>query len=57
MKSKNHPHSPMIQKKNNNQAIPEDLLEACIRKGLIEKTPFGYIFSPEFFETLELYEE
>lgn len=38
-------------------ALPEDLFNRCIRKGLIEKTSFGYYFTPEFFETLELYNE
>jgi len=38
-------------------ALPEDLFTRCIRKGLIEKTTFGYYFTPEFFETLELYKE
>jgi hypothetical protein len=37
--------------------ISEDLFNRCIRKGLIEKTSFGYYFTPEFFETLELYNE
>jgi hypothetical protein len=35
----------------------ENLYELCLRKGLIEETKFGYIFKPEFFETLEMYEE
>ena len=39
------------------RALPEDLFNRCIRKGLIEKTTFGYYFTPEFFETLELYKE
>lgn len=33
----------------------EDIFEFCIKKGLIEKTEFGYYFKPEFFETLEIY--
>ena len=37
--------------------IDEDLFEVCLRKGLIEKTPYGYYFKSEFFETLEIYEE
>ncbi len=36
---------------------PEDLFERCIRKGLIEKTPYGLYFTPEFFETLNIYDE
>ena len=35
----------------------EDLFNTCVRKGLIEKTEYGYYFTPEFFETLEIYEE
>ena len=34
-----------------------DLFESCLKKGLIEKTKYGYYFKPEFFETLEIYEE
>ena len=33
----------------------EDIFEFCIKKGLIEKTEFGYYFKPEFFETLKIY--
>lgn len=46
----------VIRKKEEKQ-IKEDLFEICIRKGLIEKTEYGYYFKPEFFETLEVYEE
>jgi hypothetical protein len=35
----------------------DDLYEICLKKGLIEETEYGYIFKPEFFETLEIYEE
>ncbi|RLF30042.1 MAG: hypothetical protein DRN05_00260 [Thermoplasmata archaeon] len=35
----------------------KNLYEICIKKGLIEKTPYGYIFKPEFFETLKIYED
>jgi hypothetical protein len=35
--------------------IHDDLFTKCIQKGLIEKTPFGYYFTPEFFETLDIY--
>lgn len=35
--------------------IYDDLFTKCIHKGLIEKTPFGYYFTPEFFETLDIY--
>ena len=35
----------------------EELIEHCIEKGLIEKTEYGYYFKPEFFETLEIYDE
>jgi len=39
------------------ETMQDDLFERCIRKGLIEKTPYGYYFTPEFFETLEIYDE
>jgi hypothetical protein len=35
----------------------DDLFERCMKKGLIEKTPYGYYFTPEFFETLEIYDD
>jgi len=37
--------------------VHDDLFERCIRKGLIEKTAAGYYFTPEFFETLHIYDE
>ena len=37
--------------------VQDDLFDRCIRKGLIEKTPYGYYFTPEFFETLDIYDE
>lgn len=37
------------------QAKKENLFELCIKKGLIEKTEYGYYFKPEFFETLDIY--
>jgi len=46
----------VIRKKDENH-IKDDLLEVCIKKGLIEKTEYGYYFKPEFFETLEIYED
>ena len=46
----------VIRKKGEKQ-IKEDLLDICIRKGLVEKTEYGYYFKPEFFETLEIYED
>jgi hypothetical protein len=45
-----------IRKKDQTH-IKEDLLSVCIKKGLIEKTEYGYYFKPEFFETLEIYDE
>lgn len=42
---------------NEVETVHEDLFEHCIKKGLIEKTPYGYYFTPEFFETLEIYDE
>jgi len=38
-------------------AVQDELFDRCIRKGLIEKTPYGYYFTPEFFETLDIYNE
>jgi hypothetical protein len=38
-------------------AVHDDLFDRCIRKGLIEKTPYGLYFTPEFFETLNIYDE
>lgn len=48
---------PVQRPKNPTQNKPdsEDIFDLCIRKGLIEKTPYGYYFKPEFFETLEVY--
>lgn len=46
----------VIHKKDENH-IKEDLFDICIKKGLIEKTEYGYYFKREFFETLDLYEE
>jgi hypothetical protein len=37
--------------------VQDELFDRCIRKGLIEKTPYGYYFTPEFFETLHIYDE
>ena len=34
-----------------------DLFDMCLKKGLIEKTPYGYYFTAEFFESLKVYEE
>jgi len=39
------------------ETVHDELFERCIKKGLIEKTPYGYYFTPEFFETLEIYDE
>ena len=44
-------------KKKNINSAKDDLFERCIQKGLIEKTEYGYYFTPEFFETLDIYEE
>jgi hypothetical protein len=57
---KNKPKKPKNKAKtmyNEVESLSDDLFERCIRKGLIEKTTFGYYFTPEFFETLELYKE
>jgi hypothetical protein len=37
--------------------VQDDLFDRCVRKGLIEKTACGYYFTPEFFETLEIYDD
>ncbi len=56
MKNKiNKPQAKVIRKKDE-QTIKEDLFEICIKKGLIEKTEYGYYFKPEFFETLDIYD-
>ena len=57
MKYKIKPQHPHVRKKNGKETNNEDLFDVCIRKGLIEKTEYGYYFKPEFFETLELYDE
>ena len=57
MKYKIEKSYPKIKENKNKDAIKEDLFEMCLKKGLIEKTPYGYYFKPEFFETLEIYEE
>jgi hypothetical protein len=38
------------------QSEKENMFDYCLRKGLIEKTPYGYYFKPEFFETLSIYD-
>ena len=50
-KKNNHPKT-----KHTEQAMDE-LFETCIKKGLIEKTEYGYYFKPEFFETLDIYDD
>ena len=59
MRNKTKPEDLKVKviKKKGESKIKENLFEICIRKGLIEKTEFGYYFKPEFFETLEVYEE
>ena len=37
------------------ETVQDELFDRCIRNGLIEKTPYGYYFTPEFFETLDIY--
>ena len=39
------------------ETVQDELFDRCIRKGLIEKTPYGYYFTSEFFETLDIYDE
>ena len=50
------PH-PMHPKHRKDCSEIDELFEKCLKKGLIEKTPYGYYIKPEFFETLELYDE
>jgi len=57
MKSKCKPQHPFEHKPQKNVPTVEEIIDKCIRKGLIEKTPYGYIFTPEFFETLEIYDD
>ena len=57
MKNRAPKVTPKVIRKKNEEAIKEDLFDLCIKKGLIEKTQYGYYFKPEFFETLDLYEE
>ena len=38
-------------------AVRDDLFERCLKEGLIEKTNYGYYFTPEFFKTLEIYND
>ena len=45
-----------LKKKNSKQST-NDLFDMCIKKGLIEKTEYGYYFKPEFFETLDIYDD
>jgi hypothetical protein len=54
---KNKTHKPGLKLKEYKDAKKEDLFDVCLRKGLIEKTEYGYYFKPEFFETLKIYEE
>lgn len=51
------PDSKIKDIKKGKHQIKKDLFNICIKKGLIEKTEYGYYFKPEFFETLELYED
>jgi len=46
-----------LKRKIEAETTTDDLIEKCVKKGLIEKTEYGYIFKPEFFETLEIYED
>ena len=57
MKEKNQKlqHRSIPNKKQGHST--NDLFNLCLKKGLIEKTPYGYYFKPEFFETLDIYEE
>lgn len=57
---KHKPKRPKVKGKTMYEEIytvQDELFERCLRKGLIEKTPYGYYFTPEFFETLALYDK
>jgi hypothetical protein len=34
--------------------VEDDFFDQCLQKGLIEKTPSGYYFTPEFFKILKI---
>jgi hypothetical protein len=58
-KKKNTPKKPKMKGKTMYEevtTVQDDLFSKCIRKGLIEKTAYGYYFTPEFCETLEIYD-
>lgn len=60
VRMKNKTKKSKIKKKTMYQEvvnIQDELFDRCLRKGLIEKTPYGYYFTPEFFETLAIYKE
>ena len=57
MKNKIEKPDMRLIRKKDERSIKEDLFDVCLKKGLIEKTKYGYYFKPEFFETLEIYEE
>jgi|YNPNPStandDraft_1061719.scaffolds.fasta_scaffold00143_7 hypothetical protein len=42
-------------KVKNEDITVDELIELCVKKGLIEKTEYGYYFKKEFFETLDIY--
>ncbi len=57
---KHHTKKPKTKRKTMYDEVgelDEDLFERCVRKGLIEKTPYGLYFTPEFFETLSIYDK
>jgi hypothetical protein len=53
---KHHDKVRIIQKKDEAE-IKEDLFELCLEKGYIEKTPYGYYFTPDFYKTLDITED
>lgn len=34
--------------------LDDDFFDRCLQKGFIEKTSYGYYFTPEFFEIIEI---
>lgn len=45
------------QKPNYEDISVDEIIEICVKKGLIERTDYGYYFKPEFFETLDIYKQ
>lgn len=48
---------PKRERNAESPLVIDDLFDRCVRKGLIEKTEYGYYFTPEFFNTLDIYDD